>query len=1029
MLATDSIRNTRGGIVTGRDISATAVTGDIINERTVTTFNQEGEGYQLRNDVTSEASRFEATDTLKLNAGRDVINVGSHLKAGGNASVTAGRDVVIASQTEQDDYAYQRRRVKGTDQTTLQHTSAVDVGGNLAIDARRDIAVIASTVSAAKDLSAKAGESLTLSAAANEEHEYSKGKKGDTKTTTQLDKVTQQSAELKAGGDLIAIAGTDLTLIASKISAGNEAYVHADNELQLLAAQDSNYSLYDMNKKGGWGSKKTQRDEATDVKNVGSEIKTGGDLTLESGGDQKYQAAKLDSGGDIAIVSGGAVTFEAVMDLRQESHEKSNDNAFWVSSKGKGNTDETLRQTQMVAEGNIAIKAVEGLKIDVKQVNQQTVSQSIDAMVKADPQLAWIKEAEARGDVDWRQVKEIHDSFKYNNSGLGPASQIIIAIVMAAVVGPLAAGLTGGTVTGAALGAVASGAATNATVSVINNRGNLGAVLKDVTSSDAMKGYVISGVTAGLTAAYFGDWTGTQVNSTTGKITTPGLLNTWGGVGKFAANQTLQSGTSMLLSKALGQGGSASDALKSALFNTLAAASFNLVGNYTENVIADGSAPKIAIHAMVGGLLAEATGGDFKTGALAAGANEALVTHLNALVKGNEELLTMSSQIVGVLAAAGQKDADAAKLEKGAWVAQNATQYNYLNHQENQERWDAKKECQGGDKAACGRADALDNLDKLRDLELKAACTSNGAGSTCGALRQKAEEAARSLVVARFGPEAKEQAKEVAQNKELAAYSIESELRSIKETNNPFAAAQTARLAKGLAEFGSDFIPVYGDIKAFSEAKDPFDYAMASIGVIPGFGDAAQKVLGKAKKLYLEGKVAESADLVEGLSRQLSASGGKKVSGGITTISDDMRANPYHADWQKYVGGEPRGVGADVVKGGVDLKGNSVAEALTSVTQKQLDKKFKHASDFGVVTTKKNPETLALYESAIKTHMGSTSTTQKGTYGFVKDSKVFFNSTTNNAVVLDASGNFVTGFKLAPGTQQFDNFIKNGVLR
>ncbi|SEU19728.1 Possible hemagglutinin, partial [Pseudomonas sp. NFR09] len=31
---------------------------------------------------------------------------------------------------------------------------------------------------------------------------------------------------------------------------------------------------------------------------------------------------------------------------------------------------------------------------------------------------------------------------------------------------------------------------------------------------------------------------------------------------------------------ALGQGGSVSDALKNALFNTLAAASFNLVGDY-----------------------------------------------------------------------------------------------------------------------------------------------------------------------------------------------------------------------------------------------------------------------------------------------------------------------------------------------------------------------------------------------------------------------------------------------------------------
>ena len=56
-------------------------------------------------------------------------------------------------------------------------------------------------------------------------------------------------------------------------------------------------------------------------------------------------------------------------------------------------------------------------------------------------------------------------------------------------------------------------------------------------------------------------------------------------------------------------------------------------------------------------------------------------------------------------------------------------------------------------------------------------------------------------------------------------------------------------------------------------------------------------------------------------------------------------------------------------------------------------------------------------------------TTPKGTYGFVKDSKVYFNSNTNNAVVLDSSGNFVTGFKLTPGTPQYDNYMKNGVLR
>lgn len=78
---------------------------------------------------------------------------------------------------------------------------------------------------------------------------------------------------------------------------------------------------------------------------------------------------------------------------------------MWFSSKGKGKTDETLRQSELNAKGAIIIQAVDGLQIDIKQVNQQSVSQSIDAMVKADPQLAWLKEAEKRGDVDWRQSR------------------------------------------------------------------------------------------------------------------------------------------------------------------------------------------------------------------------------------------------------------------------------------------------------------------------------------------------------------------------------------------------------------------------------------------------------------------------------------------------------------------------------------------------------------------------------------------------------------------------------------------------
>ncbi len=554
-----------------------------------------------------------------------------------------------------------------------------------------------------------------MSSAGDEYNVETHSKDGKKRVHEQDDHTVQKAAEFIAGGDVKTSSGRDTTLVASKISAGNEAYVYAGNDLNLLAAQNRDHTLYDMKEKGGFGNLKLQRDEVTQVTHVGSEIKTGGNLSLVSLGDQHYQVAKLDSGKDILLDSGGTITFEGVKDLHDESHTKTNNNAAWVSAKGRGNTDETLRQTQMIAKGNIVLKAVDGLKIDIKDVSQESVSQTIDAMVKADPQLAWLKDAEARGDVDWRRVKEIHESFKYSNSGLGPASQMIIAIVMAAFVGPAAfASLSAsmGTAWAAGLAAVATGAATNATTSFINNGRNLGAVFADVTSSDALKGYVISGVTAGLMAEYLNQLTGMKYDPNTGKLLGPSLA-TWEGVGRFAGSQIIQGGTSALITKAVGGDASAGDVLKTALFNTVAAFSFNMVGDLTQGVLDDGSAGKIIIHAAVGGLLSEMTGGDFATGALAAGANEALVGEMNKWFKGNPELLLMGSQIVGVLSATALGNTDQESLENASWVANNATQYNFLNHQQVDDLVTELKGCRASENPAACREKVKDTYAKL----------------------------------------------------------------------------------------------------------------------------------------------------------------------------------------------------------------------------------------------------------------------------------------------------------------------------
>ncbi|RMR58727.1 DUF637 domain-containing protein, partial [Pseudomonas cichorii] len=690
LLAGNDLINKAGGILYGRDVTLSATRGDVINERTVTRAVSVA-GYQ---DFADSAARVESANDLTIKAGRDVMSIGGTLQAGRDLSLIAGRDVNIgAAQTETA-----KAQGANTQSSITQLGSSVSVGRDLMALSGRDINVVASDIDAKRDIAMAATENMTISSAADETHSLSRSKK----LTVQTDHVKQVSADLNAGGSIVLNAGQDLAVISSRIAAGENANLSAGENLSILAAQDSDYYLYDKKSKGSWGKKKTKRDEVTDIRNVGSEITSGGDLTLESGGDQLYQVAKLTSGNDLTLESGGGITFEGVKDLHDESHTKSNNDAFWTSSKGKGRTDETLRQTQMVAKGELSIKAVNGLKIDIKHIDQQTVSQTIDVMVQADPQLAWLKDAEKRGDVDWRQVKEIHESFKYSNSGLGPASQIIIAIALAAVMGPMMASFS----TMAQAGAIS--VATKATVSTIDNRGNLGKVLKDVTSKDSIKGYAVAVATAGVA-----DKLG--YNPATASVKTAAI--------KTVADATIKTAV---------YGGSFTDNLVSAAAGTAASIGGAAVaGKIGDLPLADGGIAKILLHAGLGGLLAEAMGGDFRAGALAGGANEVLVGLLGDkllppnLIEGTPEYdrakanLLALSQIVGVLGAAAN-DSD---VGIAAAVAANATQYNWLSHREIRIADEARSACaaKGGDVQGCQLAITrkMETLHKEREYELQ----------------------------------------------------------------------------------------------------------------------------------------------------------------------------------------------------------------------------------------------------------------------------------------------------------------------
>ncbi|WP_038706214.1 two-partner secretion domain-containing protein [Pseudomonas soli] len=721
LLAGNTLYNGAGGIIKGRDVNLSTLLGDVVNERTQ---SQEQGRYTTWTTLDS-AARIEASNDLSMSTGRDMVNVGGVLQAGRDLEIRTGRDLLIGSAEQSIQY----RNGRQSSESITQFGSQVTTGRDLGMFAGHDFTAVGSELEAKRNITVDALNDLTLASAANEEHFYAKSKK----VTRQEDHVRQVATDLKAGGDVSLTAGEDLRLISSRVSAGDEAFLYAGDQLELLAETDSDYSLYQKKSKGSFGSKKTRRDEVTDVRHVGSEITTGGDLTLESGGDQRYQVAKLTSGADLTLDSGGGITFEGVKDLHQESHEKSKSSLAWTSMSGKGSTDETLRQSELVAKGNLAIKAVDGLQIDIRQVNQQTVSEAIDAMVKANPDLAWLKEAEKRGDVDWKLIQETHEAYKYSHSGLGQGAMLAIIIVVtvltagsgtAAAIGAsagsaaqgaaLAAGMSAttaatiGTAASAAAVASFSAAVSQGAVSVINNKGNLGAVMKDVTSADSMKSYLISGLAAGFAAGVLDKAFGVSGENVS-KATHGFDLGTIDGATKFAGYTFAESGFGAVANTAI-NGGSLKDNLAHAAISSaadaLSAGIYNRLGTQLEF---SGLPAKLGAHALVGGLIAELAGGDFRTGALAAGANEAFVATVGDKVFNNgmhDQLLAMTSQLIGltIAAAAGGSDKDQAIA---GWVASQATKFNSLDHPTAEALLNELKAC---------RASATCSEDKIKGI-------------------------------------------------------------------------------------------------------------------------------------------------------------------------------------------------------------------------------------------------------------------------------------------------------------------------
>ncbi|NWD48524.1 hemagglutinin repeat-containing protein, partial [Pseudomonas gingeri] len=362
-LANNNLSNKAGGIIAGRDVNVTAVTGDVINERTVTTHQSYDGSISNRKDFADNAARIEASNDLSVKAGRDVLNQGSVLQSGRDTQIAAGRDVSIASAEQVSNVRYDNY----TSGQVIQLGSTLTSGRDLSVTAGRDLSAVASQIDAKRDIVMSATGDLTLASAtdASTYSGWNKKYRGDENHSQQV------STQVSAGGNVKLDAGKDLGLIASQVSAQNEAYLSAGANLTLQTATNEDYSFYSKTSKSAT-SKKSRLDEESRSTNVASAVTGGSKATLIAGNDLAIKGSDVVSEkGAVKLTAGNDVQIVAVTDTSSSTHESSKSKSSWLGLKASDVKDR-VSETQTRAKGSL----ISGDTVDVVAKRDATVTGS-----------------------------------------------------------------------------------------------------------------------------------------------------------------------------------------------------------------------------------------------------------------------------------------------------------------------------------------------------------------------------------------------------------------------------------------------------------------------------------------------------------------------------------------------------------------------------------------------------------------------------------------------------------------------------
>ncbi len=390
-------------VISGKTVQLESVSGNISNITRRQQWNAGSDsrygGVHLSGTDTGPVATIKGTDSLSLDAGKNIDMTGATVSSGGDLGMSAGNDINIAANLisgSKSQSGFWHTDDNSSSSTTSQGSS-ISAGGNLAMAAGHNLDVTASSVSAGHSALLSAGNDLSLNAV-RESKNSRNGRSESHESHAAVSTVT-------AGDNFLLVAGRDIASQAAGMAAENNVVIRGGRDVNLVAESAGAGDSYTSKKK---------KEINETVRQQGTEIASGGDTTVNAGRDITAVASSVTATGNISVNAGRDVALTTATESDYHYLETKKKSGGFLSKK----TTRTISEDSATREAGSLLS---GNRVTVNAGDNLTVEGS-DVVADRDVSLAAGNHVDVLAatstDTSWR-FKETKKSGLMGTGGIG----------------------------------------------------------------------------------------------------------------------------------------------------------------------------------------------------------------------------------------------------------------------------------------------------------------------------------------------------------------------------------------------------------------------------------------------------------------------------------------------------------------------------------------------------------------------------------------------------------------------------------